>query len=126
MEQELQRHRAKVVEQINDLGISLNEYASLKFVPEDGRPSYGRLDKNGRFVLACFDEADGVLVGKHRVEVNGAEEINTFTMRWHAPKKYANIDTSGLEFEISEPTDNLKIEVTWDGGEPFLESFRGR
>ena len=30
-------------------------------------------------------------------------------------------ETSGLTCEISGPTDALTINLTWDGGKPFIE-----
>jgi hypothetical protein len=44
--------------------------------------------------------------------------------RWHAPKKYIDHATSGLTVEISEPTDSLVINLSWDGGKPFVERFQ--
>ena len=43
------------------------------------------------------------------------------TSRWLAPKRYADTHTSDIEVTISKPVDDLKIELTWDGGAPFVE-----
>ena len=37
------------------------------------------------------------------------------------PPKYADFRESGLVFTLTEPTDDLKIELTWDGGKPFVQ-----
>ncbi|QDT00958.1 hypothetical protein HG15A2_43000 [Adhaeretor mobilis] len=34
--------------------------------------------------------------------------------RWHAPKKYADAETSGLEFEVDSARDDVKIELDWE------------
>jgi hypothetical protein len=39
------------------------------------------------------------------------------------PKKYGDSTTAGLEIEVNEPTDSLEINLTWDGGQPFVERF---
>jgi hypothetical protein len=94
----------------------------VRFVPAEGRPSTGNLDADGRFTLTCFETGDGALVGTHRVEVNGQQAIDDRQMKWHAPKKYATVTTSGLTQQIESPTDSLQINLSWDGAPgPFVE-----
>lgn len=95
--------------------------AYVRFVPPNARPSLAKTDSEGRFQLGCFNKDDGAVRGIHRVAVIGREDINGNTLRWFAPKKYAEESTSGLQYEINEPIDDLKIELTWDGGKPFIE-----
>src|SRR5690242_13923202 len=33
------------------------KFGVVKFIPDNGRPSSGNLDENGRFTLHCFDDA---------------------------------------------------------------------
>lgn len=93
----------------------------IRIVPEEGRMSAGDLDSEGRFTMSCYAIGDGVLPGTHRVEVAGFKTINDITVRWFAPKKYADYQTSGLEETIDGPTDSLIIRLSWDGGHPFDE-----
>jgi hypothetical protein len=94
----------------------------VQFAPADSRASTGGLDADGRFVLTCFEMGDGAVTGKHKVTVMGQEAIGQETIKWHAPKKYASAATSGLEQEITGPTDSLKIELTWGGEKgPIVE-----
>ncbi|TWU24561.1 hypothetical protein [Bythopirellula polymerisocia] len=94
---------------------------NVKFVPEGARPSSGAIDSNGNFTLTCYDGGDGVVPGTHRVQVSAMEVISASKVRWMAPPKYADFLTSELSYEITEPTDDLKIELTWDGGKPFVQ-----
>lgn len=94
---------------------------NIKFVPEGARPSSSKIDSEGRFTLTCYDGDDGVVPGKHRAQVSAVEVLGPSKVRWHAPQKYADFRTSELEYEITEPTDDLKIELTWDGGAPFVQ-----
>jgi hypothetical protein len=97
-------------------------FGFVRFAPPDSRPSTGELDRNGHFALTCFEPGDGAVTGKHKVTVMGQEAIGHETIKWHAPKKYANPSTSGLEQEITGPTDTVKIEITWDGKKgPIVE-----
>src|SRR5262245_59599659 len=85
----------------------------IQFAPGDSRASTGGLDADGHFVLTCFEMGDGAVTGKHKVSVMSQEAIGQETIKWHAPKKYANAKTSGLEQEITGPADDVKIELTW-------------
>jgi hypothetical protein len=86
----------------------------VKFVPQGARPSSGKIDASGRFRLTCYDGGDGAVLGKHRVQVS-ASEIKGEDVRWHAPIKYANFRTSGITFEVNEPTESMVIELKSDG-----------
>ncbi|MFV2090877.1 MAG: hypothetical protein ACC642_09475, partial [Pseudomonadales bacterium] len=69
-------------------------------------------------------DEDGVVPGVHQVEVNAAESLSGTKNYWHAPKIYARFRTSPLTQEITESTDSLVIDLTWDGGKPFTERVR--
>jgi hypothetical protein len=100
------------------------DYGFIRFVPKGGRPAGGRLDDQGRFTLSSYGSNDGIITGVHRVEVDGSETISSTQKKWHAPKKYFRYKTSGIEQEITGPTDSLVINLTWDGGKPFVERVR--
>ncbi len=99
-------------------------YGYIRFVPKGARPSGGKLDEQGRFTLSCYGEHDGIVSGVHRVEVNAAEWISSKKRKWHAPPKYFRYNTSGLTQEITGPTDSLVINLTWDGGKPYVEQVK--
>ena len=98
------------------------KFGFIRFVPVGNRPSKGKLDENGRFILGCFEPDDGAVVGLHRVEVAACEPINSTQVKWHAPKKYSAYNDSGLQNEVTGPTDSVRIELSWDGGRPFVET----
>jgi hypothetical protein len=95
--------------------------AMLTFYPPSGRPSYAKTDAGGAFRLACFEESDGAQLGAHRVSVTAVEQPDPSTMKWLAPKKYSDPNRSGLRYTIDQATEDLKIELTWNGGKPFVE-----
>jgi hypothetical protein len=100
-------------------------YGAVIFVPKGGRQSTGTIDPNGQFKLTCFQPNDGAIVGSHRIQVCASESINNTTIKWYAPKKYAELQTSGLTQEIEDSTDSVVIELTWKGstpGKPFTET----
>ena len=93
----------------------------VQLVPDDARPAAGKLDSEGRFTLTSYDGDDGVVLGTHRVMVAAKEMISESKAKWLTPPKYADLRSSGLSVEITEPTDDLTIELTWDGGKPFVQ-----
>lgn len=95
----------------------------IMFVPERGRPATGKFDQDGKFSLSTFQENDGAVAGRHRVQISGAEQLAPNKTRWHAPKKYADFNTSGLTFEIApgQAVTEVAFDLRWDGGKPFLE-----
>ena len=62
------------------------------------------------------------MIGTHNVEVMAREAVSETSARWHAPKKYTSHKTSGITVDIDQPTSDLEINLTWDGGKPFVES----
>ncbi len=91
---------------------------SIRFVPEGARPSSADLDSEGRFQLYCFDGEDGAVIGTHRVQVAAREITGDESVRWLAPQKYSDHRASGIVVEITEPVDDLVIELTWDKKKP--------
>jgi hypothetical protein len=68
---------------------------------------------------------DGCVTGQHPVTVLGSKPVNQQTIRWYAPKKYANGATSGLTLDVSEPTEEAELKLSWEGGKPFDERIAG-
>lgn len=97
------------------------QHGVVRFVSPSDRPSGGLLDKDGHFSLTCYEPGDGAVLGKHQIAVSADERLSESRVHWHAPKKYADYQNSGLTQEIKGPTDSIKIDLTWAGGKPFDE-----
>jgi hypothetical protein len=95
----------------------------VKFVPEHGRPAFGNIGPDGSFTLSCYNDADGALLGKHRVQVDANRGISDKQMEIFTPKHYADFRTSGIEVDISQPIDDLLINLTWGDEKkgPYIE-----
>jgi hypothetical protein len=97
---------------------------AISFMPVNGpRPAGGQLDSEGKFVLTLYEKGDGVPEGKYRVAVTGVEYIGETAQKWHAPKRYSSVETSELKVNIDGPQEDLVIDLTWDGGKPFVEKL---
>jgi hypothetical protein len=99
------------------------KYGSVLFVPEQGRPAGAGLDEQGHFELTTYEKGDGIIPGNYKVQIKGTEAIGETAQRWHAPVKYSKTESSGIEYDIQEPTYSLLIELSWDGGKPFVQKF---
>jgi hypothetical protein len=97
-------------------------FGAVRFTPVEGRPATGELDADGLFSLSTFESGDGAVPGAHAVTVHPAEQLSGDRVRWHAPKKYESVTTSGISLVIDEPTDSVVIELTWGEEKgPFVE-----
>jgi putative intracellular protease/amidase len=98
--------------------------AFVNFVPENGRPSMGETDQNGKFTLVYDPETKGAERGKHRVFVQHnalADASQPGAIPGEAPRlsaewrefftKYGG-DNSNVQVEITKGTSDLKLE--WD------------
>lgn len=95
---------------------------NIKFVPDKGRPSASKIGEDGRFNLTCYDGNDGALLGSHRVQVSSNRIISDSKIEWFAPQEYADFRTSGIEVEVAEAIENLKIELSWGGRKgPYID-----
>jgi len=97
----------------------------ISIAPEDARMSTGQIGADGRFTMSCFGGDDGVVPGTHKATVAAFRQIDDATRQWFAPKKYSEIETSGLTVTIDGATDSLLVNLTWGGGKPFVERFVG-
>jgi hypothetical protein len=97
------------------------EFGFVQVIPEGDRAAQGDIGPDGRFQLTTYETGDGCVPGKHKVRVVAKEETGPHSRRWHAPKDYMNPDKSGLTVDITEATDSLVIELSWNGGKPFEE-----
>lgn len=95
----------------------------VKVVPANERAAQGAVQPDGTFMLSCYKLGDGSVPGTHKVAVVASEQLGERSLKWHAPQKYADLKTSGLEVTIDGPTDELVINLSWDGGKPFVQTW---
>ncbi|CAN5286255.1 hypothetical protein BH11PLA2_BH11PLA2_10390 [soil metagenome] len=95
----------------------------VTIAPEGHRAALAKLDSEGRFTMTTGPDkdGDGVALGTHKVAVNSIEHLGPGSQKWHAPKKYNDLQTSGLTVTIDKAQSDLVLNLTWDGGKPFIE-----
>lgn len=99
------------------------EYGFVQVLPDNDRAASGKLGPGGKFRLTTYDDNDGCVPGDHKVAIIANESLNAQSQKWHAPRKYIDPNQSGLKINITGPTDSLKIELSWEGGQPFVEKY---
>ena len=86
----------------------------VNFDPENGRPSTGRTDAGGNYVLQYDRDRQGALIGKHKVWVKyvqrspvdeGNAEINAIL------QKYGDRRTTPLSVEVKEDGQEIPLEL---------------
>jgi len=96
---------------------------TIHFVPEQGRPSWGFTDPEGRYTLHYNRDRDGAVAGKHRVfvkyEPHDPEiQYAIFQGRFNYPPeikaiedKYGTPEASPLSFDLQESQEiDLKLD----------------
>lgn len=99
---------------------------TVKVMPVGARASMGNLDANGRFTLMAKKEVAGLPLGEHPVEIIAIEVLNAGSQRRLVPPLYEDHKVSNLKVNITGPTDNLVINLTWAGSGkkgPYVEKF---
>jgi hypothetical protein len=94
--------------------------AFVYFTPENGRPSMGETDQDGRFTLTYDPQTKGAQVGKHKVYVThntAADAGQPGAVPGMAPKMSAD----SKEFFSKYSGDKSKVEVTIDKGTSDLK-----
>ena len=94
--------------------------AFVNFVPENGRPSIGETDQNGRFTLTYDPQTKGAQLGKHRVFVTH-NEVADATLPGTIPGEPPKLSAEMKEFFNKYGGDNSKVEVTIDGATDDLK-----
>jgi hypothetical protein len=97
----------------------------VRLYPENGRSASSEIDANGRFTLTTFDTNDGCILGKHPLTVTSSQQKSANSVLWLAPKKYSQVSTSGLILDVTGANENAEINLTWDGGKPYIEVVIG-
>lgn len=94
-------------------------------MPSDARAAGSKIDAQGRFQLTTHEEGDGCVKGTHKVTVTSTRQLNPSTVRHLIPPNYRDPTTSEKTVTIEGPTDNLVVELSWAGGQPYVEQTGG-
>lgn len=87
--------------------------AFVNFVPENGRPSTGETDPNGRFTLVYDPQTKGAQVGKHRVFVTH-NPVADASQPGTIPGEPVKLSPEMREFFSKYSGEKSKVEVTID------------
>ena len=94
--------------------------AYVHFVPENGRPSIGETDQNGKFTLTYDPQTKGAERGKHRVFVQ-YNAVAAATQPGAIPGVTPSLSSEWNEFFVKYGGDNSKVEVVIEKGTSDLK-----
>ena len=94
--------------------------AYIHFVPEDGRPSLGETDQNGKFTLTYDPQTKGAERGKHRVFVQ-YNAVAAANQPGAVPGETPRLSSEWSEFFNKYGGDNSKVEVVIEKGTSDLK-----
>lgn len=82
------------------------------FAPENGRPSIGRTDENGKYELKYTVEIEGAIIGQHAVKISTPlpEGGNYAGYKESVPKKY-NVEST-LKEEVTSGRNTKNFDLT--------------
>ena len=92
----------------------------VRVIPENARAAGGSIDSDGRFILTTDRDGDGCVVGKHAVSITAMRPESPTRTVPLVPLKYQDASTSKLTVEITGPTKDLTLELTWGGEQPIV------
>jgi len=91
---------------------------TIMFTPlEGGRPATGELQVDGSYVLQTYGEADGAILGEHKVTITslnlggGLPEDAVSEPIPLIPEKYFNDTTSGLTATVREGENSISFDL---------------
>jgi hypothetical protein len=95
------------------------EYGIVQVLPVGNRAATGKVESDGSFTLGCFSADDGCVPGTHAVRIDGRQPMGLTKVKWFAPKRFAFPGTAQTTVTITEPTEELLIELESGGKRPF-------
>ena len=92
------------------------------------RPATAKIESDGSFVFKTLSDRDGCLLGEHPVAVMSNQILSATQTRFFIPQRYANVATSNTTIKIDGATDQLAINLTWEGSGqkgPYVTGVKG-
>jgi len=93
--------------------------ASVQFVPQTGRPSFGSTDANGYYELKFTESKTGAVPGEHTVRVSthhrGDPDSGTKAQKERIPAKYSG-PKSELKKKVEPGSNTINIEISSTDG----------
>ena len=98
------------------------ECGSVIFQPRTGPPARGKIQSDGTFVLSTYGNGDGAMIGTHRVRIACFENQRPGAIpdnpqaeptlgRPLVPRRYTNIQTSGLQVEVKSSNEPFVLDL---------------
>ena len=89
----------------------------ILFWPPKGRPAMAEIGSNGRYELTTFDDADGAMLGEHRVTIKATKthfpngNASKPVVEWLVPQRYENIDKTPLTATVTAGKNTIDFDL---------------
>jgi hypothetical protein len=86
---------------------------TIGFIPEHGRPAYGKIVDGKIVEVTTFTRGDGVPFGHHKVQIQAISNANAMYARHKSliPERYADPNKSGLAADINKGSPALAFNL---------------
>jgi hypothetical protein len=97
---------------VNYHGQPLKE-GTIGFIPDKGRPAYGKIVDGKIVEVTTITRGDGVTVGHHKVQIQAISNASTMYAQHKSliPDHYADPNKSGLTAEIKKGSPALTFDL---------------
>jgi hypothetical protein len=86
---------------------------TVMFTPEEGPAATGNIAPDGTYRLTTYREADGAVIGRHKVTITALQDMGNLLPEQRSPTppplvpvKYLSAETSGLTAEVKPGVTN--------------------
>ncbi len=94
---------------------------TVEFLPAAGRAAHGKIQSDGTFTLGTYGDADGALLGMHKVAVVAYHPgkvgrpdpaVRSTSLKPLVPERYLAAGTSNLTFEVKPGDNHAELDLT--------------
>ena len=88
--------------------------ATVRFTPEEGRPSTGVTDSNGKFELVYTADSKGAMLGKHTIRIEPQTTDDDLSEEEDQARRAqfpAKAQDGTLSFEVKAGSNEVEIEL---------------
>ena len=92
--------------------VSFESVEHMATAEQIGIGGWGTVQPDGTFTIGTYKPADGAVPGKHRVAISPEPDLSDEGVaKSPIPMKYAAVETSGLECEVTEGKNDIVLTI---------------
>ncbi len=97
---------------LNGYTVTFESVEHMATAERTGIGGWGNVEADGSFTIGTYKPADGAVLGKHRVAISPEPQLSDGpATKLPIALKYATVDTSGIEVEVTRGTNTIALTV---------------